>query len=218
MMSDNTTPLEYREKLLDAVLPHVAFDGWSNKALFMAAEDIGISKEMAELAFPDGALELIEAHLAQADKQLAQALTEKNLPEMKIRDRITTAVRTRFELASDYKDAVRKGVAFLAQPQYAAVGAKALWKTCDIMWRCAGDKSMDHNWYTKRMTLSAVYSAVLTFWLNDDSENHAETWAFLDRRIEDVMKIETAKFQFKEATKHMPSLTRFLGRLRYPAT
>jgi len=212
------TPEELRAPLLEAMLPHIAFDGWSLKSLTAAASDIGVSPEMAELAYPRGAIELLETHLAEADTQLAATLADKNLASMKIRDRITVAIRTRLEQHTSNREAVRRGLATLALPQNIVLGSNALWRTADTMWRAAGDTSTDHNWYTKRATLSAVYSAVLLYWLNDDSEDYANTWAFLDRRIEDVMKIETAKFKMRSATANMPSLSRFLGRLRYPST
>lgn len=214
--AEDRTPEEWRSPLLAAVLPHVPFDGWSEKALENAAADVGITSELAELAFPGGAIEALEAHLSEADAQLAEKLAELDLPSMKIRDRITVAIRTRLEQQTANREAVRRGVFLLALPQHIALGSKALWRTADTMWRAAGDTSTDHNWYTKRATLSAVYSAVLLFWLNDDSEEFADTWAFLDRRIEDVMKIETAKYKLRQSSEYLPSISRFLGRLRYP--
>lgn len=210
------TPEEWREPLLAAMLTHVAFDGWSDAALTAAAADVGISAEMAELAFPGGAIEALQQHLDDADAELADALAKLDLPSMKIRDRITVAVRSRLEQSAGHREAVRRGLTLLALPQNVAMGSKALWRTADTMWRAAGDTSTDHNWYTKRATLSAVYSAVLLYWLNDESEDHKDTWAFLDRRIEDVMKIEGAKYRMRQSQGYFPSLSRFLGRLRYP--
>ncbi|WP_417450911.1 COQ9 family protein [Kordiimonas sp.] len=215
-MKNDKTPLELREPLLDAMLGHVPFDGWSDKALCHAAEDIGVSSEMAELAFPGGAMEAMEAHLVRADEKLATALAALDLMNMRIRDRITVAVRTRFEQAAEHREAVKRGVAAHALPQNIAAGAKAGWRTCDIIWRACGDTSTDHNWYTKRASLLAVYSSTLLFWLNDESDDYKETWAFLDRRIENVMQFEKAKFKMREACANAPSLGRFLGRLRYP--
>lgn len=213
---DDRTPEELRLPLVEAMLSHVPFDGWGVSARDNAAADIGISPEMAELAFPRGTAEILEFYLRHTDDLLRNALAEKDLPSMKIRDRITTAVRTRFEINAPYKEVVRKTLVTLALPQHIALASKSLWKTADCMWRAAGDTSTDHNWYTKRATLSAVYSSVLLYWLSDESENHEDTWAFLDRRIADVMKIETAKYKFRQSTENMPSFARFLGRLRYP--
>lgn len=214
--AEELTPEELRVPLLDAVLAHVPFDGWTSKAVENAAADILVSNEMAELAFPNGAIEMLEVHLDNANRLLADKLATLDLPSMKIRDRITLAVRTRLEQNADTRETVRRGLFTLALPQNLALGSKALWNSADTMWRAAGDTSTDHNWYTKRATLSAVYSAVLLFWLNDDSDGFADTWAFLDRRIEDVMKIETAKYKMRQTTANFPSLSNFLGRLRYP--
>lgn len=213
---NDMTPGELREPLLAALLPHVAFDGWTQPAFKLAAEDIGISPAMAELAFPRGAIEALEQHLERENTALIEALEAKDLPAMKIRDRITVAVRTRLELGANTREVARRSMALMAMPQNLAMGPKALWQIADTMWRAAGDTSTDHNWYTKRMTLSGVYSAVLLFWLNDESEDYKDTWAFLDRRIEDVMKIEKTKWQMRKASENMPSLSRFLGHLRYP--
>ncbi|WP_417458799.1 COQ9 family protein [Kordiimonas sp.] len=210
------TPEELRLPLMEAMTDHVAFDGWTETALRRAAEDVGVTPEVAELAFPRGAIEVLELHLEDADAVLAKALAERDLASMKIRDRITVAIRTRLELNMGEQEVIKRGLATLALPQHMALGSKALWRTADVMWRAAGDTSTDHNWYTKRATLSAVYSAVLLYWLNDSSEDCADTWAFLDHRIENVMAIEKAKFQVREACKNAPSLSRFLGRLRYP--
>jgi len=216
MNPDDMTPEELRAPLLAAILPHVAFDGWTDASLALAAEDVGISAAMAELAYPRGAQEVMEAYLLSNDARLANALAAKDLPAMKIRDRITLAIRTKLELQAGEREVVRRTLAALALPQNLAFGPQAVWRTADTMWKAAGDTSTDHNWYTKRMTLSAVLSAVVLYWLNDDSEGYSETWAFLDRRIEDVMKIETAKWQMRKACENAPSLSRFLGRLRYP--
>ncbi len=219
-MADKTTndrtPEELRLPLMEAMTDHVAFDGWTEKALANAAEDVGVTPEMAELAFPRGAIEALELHLEDADRVLAAALAERDLASMKIRDRITVAVRTRLELNMGEQEVIKRGLATLAMPQHMALGSKALWRTADVMWRAAGDTSTDHNWYTKRATLSAVYSSVLLYWLNDESEDCADTWAFLDRRIENVMAIEKAKFQMRKMCENAPTLSSFLGRLRYP--
>lgn len=215
--TSNMTPEELRRPLMEAMLSHVAFDGWSEAALKLAAEDVGVSREMAELAYPRGPIEVLEEHLAVADKELLSALEEKDLPSLKIRERITTAIRTRLELNMGNREAVRRGLTVLALPINMPLGSKSLWRTADTMWRAAGDTSTDHNWYTKRATLSAVYSAVLLYWLNDESDGFEDTWAFLDRRIEDVMKIEKVKFEARKVCENIPSLSRFLGHLRYPS-
>lgn len=178
-----------RRKLLQATLPHVAFDGWSERALKAGAGDIGLDEAAALNAFPGGPAELLETFSREADRVMLERLEGLDLASMRVRDRIATAVRLRLEDLAPHREAVRRGLSFLALPGHAALGTRCLYHTVDAIWYAAGDTSTDYNFYTKRLLLSGVYSSTLLYWLNDRSEGFAETWAFLARRIEDVMRV-----------------------------
>jgi ubiquinone biosynthesis protein COQ9 len=186
-----------REALIAAMLPHVPFDGWSKEAITMALGDSGVDPGLARLAFPRGGLDAAMAFHRRGDRLMKDALAAAPLADMKIRERVTFAVRTRLEVAEPDREAVRRGATMLALPIHAAEGVRAIWGTADAIWSALGDESRDINWYSKRATLSGVYSAVVLYWLADESERRADTWAFLDRRIEDVMRIEKAKAQLR---------------------
>ncbi|WP_425052924.1 COQ9 family protein [Psychromarinibacter sp. S121] len=186
-----------RSQLLDAILPHVAFDGWSEASFRAAAADLGLTTAEARAIAPRGALDMAVAFHKRGDAAMLDRLDRADLAEMKIRERITFAVRARIE-AIDDREAVRRGSAFFALPQNAPEGARLIWETCDAIWTALGDPSDDINWYTKRATLAGVYGSTVLFWLGDDSEGRAETWSFLDRRIEDVMRIEKVKAQVRK--------------------
>lgn len=187
-----------RAALVKAALPHVCFDGWSEVTLKAAINDAGVDAGLASQACPRGAVDLALAFHRMADTDMLDALAATDLSEMRFRDRIARAVQLRIEAVADEKEAVRRGVGLFALPMYAAEGAQALWATTDKIWDALGDTSTDVNWYTKRATLSAVYSSTLLFWLGDDSEGSVETWAFLDRRIDNVMQFETVKAKLKD--------------------
>ncbi|WP_419816507.1 COQ9 family protein [Glacieibacterium sp.] len=206
---------ELRPQLIAAMLPHVAFDGWSEAALLAGARAAGIDEDVAKVAFPDGATAMVEAYIARADARLVESLAAQDILSMKVRERIRRAVATRLEQASGEREAVRRALAVLAMPQNLPLAARTLWRTADTMWRAAGDTATDYNHYTKRAILGAVYSATLLVWLDDTSEGHAETLAFLDRRIDGIMRFEKTKAKLTGI--HLPSPARFLGRLRYPA-
>ncbi len=182
------------DKLLDAALPHVAFDGWSDATFRAAVAESGVEPALAATLAPRGAVDLALAFHRRGDARMVEGLKAMDLSAMKFRQRVATAVRLRLELVED-REAVRRGTTLFALPQHAALGAKAIWGTADAIWTALGDTSDDFNWYTKRATLSGVYGATVLFWLGDDSAGHADTWAFLDRRIEDVMQIEKVKAQ-----------------------
>jgi ubiquinone biosynthesis protein COQ9 len=190
-MSDTLAVMRHR--ILDALLPNVAFDGWTDKALANAARQAGYDAIDAKRAFPRGPAQAVAYFSAETDRRMVEALEGMDLPAMRIRDRITCAVRTRFELLESHKEAVRRAVAFEALPGNAPQALKAVYNTVDAMWHAAGDTATDWNFYTKRALLAGVYTSTVLIWLGDQSDGNAETWAFLDRRIEDVMRIEKAK-------------------------
>ena len=178
-----------RRRLLETTLNHVPFDGWSMTALQRAAGDLGLDAATAVNAFPGGAAELIAFHSAEADRRMLEELQPMDLPAMRVRDRIAAVVRLRLEQNAAHREAIRRALAFLALPQNGPLALKCLYRTVDAMWYAAGDTSTDYNFYTKRLLLSGVYSSTLLFWLNDESEGSAETWAFLARRIDEVLKV-----------------------------
>ena len=181
---------ELRDKLLEASLPHVIFDGWSLKSLQAATVDLGIKEGMIYTVFVDPGSELIEHFSDWADRRMLARLDKLDLESMKIRDRITVAVRSRLEELSGYEEALRRSV-LKSSPSY-------LYKTVDLIWRRAGDKAVDFNFYSKRALLAAVLSSTTIYWLDDKSVDHAKTWEFLDRRIFDVMRIPKVKASLRK--------------------
>ena len=180
------------DQLLDAALMHVPFDGWSETSLRAAATDCGISRAEAKVLFPRGAVDMAIAFHQRGDQLMLDRIAASDLEAMRFRDRVAAAVRFRLEAVDD-KEAVRRGTTLFSLPQHVPDGAKAVWGTADLIWTALGDSSDDANWYTKRATLSAVYSSTVLFWLGDDSLEHQATWDFLDRRIDNVMQIEKLK-------------------------
>ncbi|MCH8202066.1 MAG: COQ9 family protein [Proteobacteria bacterium] len=209
------TPDEWRHDILDAVMVHVPFDGWSGKSLAEALKDLNLDPGIARLAFPDGIREIVEAYLKRVDRQMMAALEGIDPESLSIRQRIACAVKTRLELHQDQRPLVERTVAYLALPFNADLSLCSLWRTSDLIWRWAGDTATDYNHYSKRAILSAVYSSTLLYWLNDESVAAADTWGFLDRRIENVMQFEKLKARLRKAAEKMPNLARELGRLRY---
>jgi ubiquinone biosynthesis protein COQ9 len=207
---------ELRPHLVEAMLPHVPFDGWTGAALETAAAEVGVKPAVARLAFPGGAFQMVDAYIRTADVKMIAALDNPEFHALKIRQKITLAIRTRLEQAAMHREAIRRAAAVLAFPGHARATAGLTWRTADTIWRLAGDTSTDFNHYSKRALAGSVYAATLLYWLNDESEGAADTWAFLDRRIANVMAIETTKAKLKVQTGEGPSLLRFLGRLRYP--
>ncbi|THD36380.1 MAG: COQ9 family protein [Sphingomonas sp.] len=213
--ADPTIP-EIRDALAPLVADNAAFDGWKAAARDLAADTLGVDRDIALLALPDAAA-MIDAWFASIDRGMAEALPPERLGTMKVRDKITALVEARLDLLAPHRETLRRALAILAMPQNVAHSAKLGWRAADAMWRAAGDTATDYNHYTKRAMLGAVYAATITVFLDDESEGQADTRAFLSRRIAEIMAFEKAKGQFLARTSHRPSLSRFIGRLRYPA-
>ena len=203
--------------LLDAALAHVVFDGWSEVCLRAAAEDSGTAPGLVPVLFPRGAIDLAAAYHRRGDRQMLMRLAERDLVALRFRERVTLAVRLRLEAAD--RDVVRRGMSLFSLPQNMTTGAALVWGTADAIWKALDDSSSDVNWYTKRATLSAVYAATVLYWLGDDSEGRVETWGFLDRRIEDVMRFERTKADFRGSAlaKVLAGPLRLLDRIKAPA-
>lgn len=199
------TPAEIRSKLLDAALPHVVFDGWGPETLAAACRDAGIDLAQARIACPRGAADLAADYHRRSDAALADWLASEDLSHLRFRDRVAAAVRHRLDLADP--ELVRRGMALFSLPHLAPLGTELVWHTADTIWTGLGDRSTDANWYSKRAILSGVYAATVTYWIGDESEARRETWNFLDRRIDGVMRFET----FKRNVTHNPVLKRVLA-------
>lgn len=215
--SDRTLD-EIRALLAPALARHAAFDGWRPQAVAMAAAEQGVDADIAALAFADGAIDMIDAWFASIDARMIEALPADELAALSIRKKIAALVEARLALLAPDREALRRAIAILALPTNALRAAKLGWRAADVMWRAAGDTTTDLAHYSKRTTLTALYTATLLVFVDDDSEGHADSRAFLARRIDNVMQFEKLKAKVKGASGgERLSLSRFIGRLRYPA-
>ena len=206
-----------RLALAPAIADAAVFDGWSDAAVDSAAAAQAIDPASARYAFADGAMAMIEAWAASVDAAMIAAFPPERIAALKIRERIRALVQFRLDAIVHQKEALRRALSIMASPQNAPRAAKLAWHSADAMWRLAGDVATDYNHYTKRLTLGSIYAATLAIYVNDSSEDHAETRGFLDRRIEGIMKFEKAKARVLLPRDEQFSVARLLGRLRYPA-
>ena len=207
------------DALLDAALPHVAFDGWSPDTFAAAAREAGVSTEQARALAPRGSVDLAVALHRRADREMLAKLAETDLSEMRFRDKVATALRFRLDALGD-REVIRRSTTLFSLPTHAAEGGKLVWETADHVWIALGDESRDGNWYSKRAILSGIWGATVLYWLGDDSPGHADTHAFIDRRIEDVMRFEKLKGQLRENPLTRPLMRiqdSIFGKMRAPS-
>jgi ubiquinone biosynthesis protein COQ9 len=203
-----------RDRLLDGALDEAAFSGWNESSFKRATSAAGLSEGQAMLAAPRGCLDLVDWWFDRAERAMERAIIDCE-PGTKVRAKATLAVRSRLEAMAPHKESLRRAAMFLALPQNVPDAAKIGWRAADRAWKAMADPSTDFNYYSKRMILTGVHGATLAFWLQDDSDDSAETWAFLDRRIENVMGIEKVKAQISGLVSKLPDPLGLLALLRY---
>jgi len=207
-----------RDTLLDAMLPHVTFDGWTDTSFRAAVKDAGLSEAEAKAIAPRGAIDLAVAFHRRGDAAMVAKLKETDLSGLRFRDRVATALRYRLEVMTE-REAVRRASTLFSLPNHAAEGGKLVWETADHVWTALGDESRDGNWYSKRVILSGVWASTVLYWLGDDSPGHVNTQAFIDRRIDNVMQFEALKGKLRENPLTKPFMdmqTAVFGRMKAP--
>ncbi|WP_447765703.1 COQ9 family protein [Sphingopyxis panaciterrae] len=207
---------EIRTALAPLIAESAAFDGFGEAALTDASARAGVDPDVARLAFAGGGRDMVDAWFADVDARMAATWPAEKLATLKIRERITTLVEARIDLIAPHRESLRRALALLALPTNAPHAARLGWRAADLMWRLAGDTATDYNHYSKRAILGAVYGSTMAVFLNDDSDDFADTRTFLARRIDQVMRFEGWKHRRAANRIERPSLARFVGRLRYP--
>lgn len=182
-----------RDRIVEAVLPHVAFDGWTPRALTAAANDLGLDSSEISRAFPEGTAEVVEHFSDLADRWMIANLETGKSGDLSVHETISLAMRLRLQHLAPHREAVRRALAFLTLPGHQILATRCTYRTVDAIWRALGDRSTDFNFYSKRFLLAGVYTATVLCWLGDDSSDFEKTWRFLDRRILDVVSAIRAR-------------------------
>lgn len=208
---------DLRLRLAPLVADAAVFDGWSAQAVQAAAAQADVDGDVAAYAFRGGAMDMVAAWVASIDVAMARALPAAQLAAMPIRERIRSLVQARLDAIAGQEEALSRALVIMAMPQNAPRAVRLGWHSADVMWRLAGDTTTDYNHYTKRAILAGIYAATLAIFADDDSADKAETRAFLDRRIDGIIRFEKTKAKLLRAPDDRFSMARLLGRLRYPA-
>jgi ubiquinone biosynthesis protein COQ9 len=199
-----------RDRLIEAMLPDVAFDGWSHAALRVAAKTIGMAVEEAEALFPRGAPDLVAGFSRWADRRMLDWFETAPPEADSTPARVKQAVLLRFEIVAPWREGVRRALSVLAMPPHAALGPRLVYETVDGIWYAAGDTATDFSFYTKRATLAALVAAATLFWLDDRSEGSAATYAFIERRLADIGRLTGLRHRLEAAAERLPNPLRLL--------
>jgi ubiquinone biosynthesis protein COQ9 len=178
-----------KDRILEKTLPLVNEGGWSWDIVLQGTQKADYPDTMALAVFPTGLPDIVAHFSDYTDRKLMERLKSVPLEALRVRDRIRTAIMTRFSILESQKEIVRASLAFWTAPSRVLQGQRVLWRTADKIWIWAGDTATDYNRHTKRALLSSILMGTALVWIDDKSEGRAITGAFVDRRIENVMEI-----------------------------
>lgn len=204
--------LELRDLILLASLPHMVFEGWTHDAMAAGIDDLAgvdeIGPDAGARVFPGGMSDLAVHFSDWADRRMVAEMAKHDVESLKIRERIALGVRSRLEVLAPHREAVRSCLAYQALPMNAGLTLKCGYKTVSEIWYATGDKSADFSFYTKRALLAPVLASTVLYWLADEGDDEGDfpdTWAFLDRRIADVLNFMQARSRMTKRLSLMPS-------------
>ena len=201
MNSNTLDNNQIRINLVKAMLTHVPFDGWTWEAMEQGAIDIGYQKKKTSSErikifkdlFKNGSIDFIDIFSEMIDLEVKENYNSIEPKPERVPEKIKKIIMIRLNLCQKYKEAVRSSISLSAIPVNTKISLNILYRTCNSIWRIVGDKSTDFSFYTRRISLAAVYTTTLLFWLNDKSNNNIETEFFLDRRLKDISKFSSLK-------------------------
>lgn len=196
----NDSALKLKDSIIDAALPDVVFDGWTMDVIKSAALKSGHDHHAVRAMFPNGMQDVLAHYADMNDRLMLAALQDDNVTDMRIRDKILTAVMTRVQIVSQNRDAEKQALAFWSLPTRSMRASKVLWRTADVIWNWAGDTSTDYNHYTKRGLLSGVIGSTMLYWMSDADPDEDAVRAFVGRRIENVMQLGGILGKIKKAS------------------
>lgn len=196
-----------RDRAIEAMLPHVAREGWTSRALRSALGDAGEQ----DLLFPGGAVDMIEAFSDLADREMQEESARRGLAGLRTPERVRAILALRLEQNREAKEAVRRAVGVLVLPQNAGRATACVARTVDAVWHAAGDQATDFSWYTKRAILAPIYATTLLFWLRDPTEDDVATLGFLDRRLRGVGRVGRLRQRLGQVRERLRSPLRRCG-------
>ena len=168
-----------RVDLIQAMLTHVPFDGWTWEAMEQGAIDIGFENKKTPSSrmkifkdlFKNGPIDFIDIFSEIIDEEVKRNYILIEHKPIRVPEKIKKIIMIRLKLCQKYKEVVRSSISLTAIP------------------------------LNGRISLATVYTSTLLFWLNDNSNDNIETEFFLDRRLRDISKISSLKKPLSEMKK-----------------
>ncbi|KAL4920330.1 COQ9-domain-containing protein [Aspergillus aurantiobrunneus] len=203
--------------ILSAALKHVPTHGFSRDALTLGARDTGFLDVSIQL-LPRGEFDLILFWLASRRGLLRAAaeqdgLLAKSHPgSVTVEDKTKALIMERLRMNTVIRRQWQDALAFMSLPSNIPLSLSELHALSSDILHIAGDASVDASWYTKRLSVSAIYASAEVVMTRDPSLDLSATEAFVTRRFEDSKAIGEKLAGTKQCLGFMGSTAIGLGR------
>ena len=125
----------------------------------------------------------------------------------KTNEKISFLLNKRFQIEKKYKDLIQKIFIYLIKNNNPSKVLTYIYSVADIMWRYANDRSVDFNYYTKRLILSSVYLKILILSFYKEQLSQKDLDTEIKRSLEHVKLLS----QFKIKLDFLKNIRTFLS-------
>ena len=182
--------VELKERWLEALLPHVTFDGWTRESADIAAREAGLTEAEQALAAPGGVLDLINFFFDEAETVTKTALESADLSKLGVRGKVALGVRIWLDALDPHREPVRRAAQRAFIPWRTGPAAGRAWSVADVIWTGIGDTSTDYNKYSKRGILAAALPSIVFAWI--DGADGDDLDEMIVRNLTRAMKVGQA--------------------------
>ena len=157
-----------------------------------------ILKKIGDLVFFDKKellLKISSLFFDDLDKRFLTEIKSKIDKIAKTNEKIFFLLNKRFQIEKKNKDLIKKFFIHLIKDNNSSKVLTYIYSVSDIMWKYANDRSVDFNYYTKRLILSSVYLKILILSFYKDNLTQKDLNEEISKSLEHVKLISQFKIK-----------------------
>lgn len=188
----NLTKLE-KEKILKYFYKNyqnINFDNIDKDDFFKKNTRLNFfEKEQLLLAVSSLVFEDLDKNFLKETKSNINKITKTN-------DKISFLLNKRFQLEARNKNLIKKIFIHLIRNNNPNKVLNYIYSVADIIWKISSDRSVDFNYYTKRLILSSVYLKILILIFYRDNLTEKDIELEIQKSLEHIKLVSQFKIKF----------------------
>jgi len=157
-----------------------------------------IFKKIGDLDFFDKKellLKISSLFFEDLDQRFLNEVKSKVDKITKTNEKISFLLNKRLQIEKKNKDLIKKFFIHLIKDNNSSKVLTYIYSVSDIMWKYANDRSVDFNYYTKRLILSSVYLKILILSFYKNNLTQKDLNEEISRSLEHVKLISQFKIK-----------------------